>query len=265
VVMEGAYESVYTATWHYVEGVGGEGFGMRVKEGHPPQLWTDDEVMKGSVEDDIDNEKPEDGRLELMVLTSEKGWPCTGFSMNKSCDIYVNKEVMRVWYKILKNLDEYFGKRVDAIEELTPYVLVGTPGIGKSFAAGSFLLYQLLRYDAKKLPVVAYFIRGGAYLFEKKSDGGKVTWYKNEEKAVSVAQDFFNQGKENKEKRGYIIYDVDDKSKGAPRALPPSGWGMTVISSPNEEQYKEWEKQKVAECIVMNCPTVREIKAICAW
>ncbi|ORC84729.1 putative retrotransposon hot spot (RHS) protein, partial [Trypanosoma theileri] len=32
VVMEGAYESVYTATWHYVEGVGGEGFGMRVKE-----------------------------------------------------------------------------------------------------------------------------------------------------------------------------------------------------------------------------------------
>ncbi|ORC80208.1 retrotransposon hot spot (RHS) protein, partial [Trypanosoma theileri] len=37
VVMEGAYESVYTATWHYVEGVGGEGFGMQVKEGHPPQ------------------------------------------------------------------------------------------------------------------------------------------------------------------------------------------------------------------------------------
>ncbi|ORC93858.1 putative retrotransposon hot spot (RHS) protein, partial [Trypanosoma theileri] len=101
VVVEGAYESVYNATWHYVEGVGGEGFGMQVKEGHPPQLWTDDEVRKGSVEDDNDNENPEDGRLELMVLTSEKGWSYTEFSMEESCDIYVNKEVMRVWYKIL--------------------------------------------------------------------------------------------------------------------------------------------------------------------
>ncbi|ORC84140.1 putative retrotransposon hot spot (RHS) protein, partial [Trypanosoma theileri] len=106
VVVEGVYESVYTATWHYVEGVGGRGFGMQVKEGHPPQLWTENEVMKGSVEDDNDNEKPEDGRLELMLLTSKKGWSYTGFSMRKSCDIYVNKEVMRVWYKILKNLDE---------------------------------------------------------------------------------------------------------------------------------------------------------------
>ncbi|ORC84138.1 putative retrotransposon hot spot (RHS) protein, partial [Trypanosoma theileri] len=142
-------------------------------------------VMKGSAEDDNDNEKPEDGRLELMVLTSENGWSYTEFSMRRSCDIYVNKEVMRVWYKILKNLDECFGNHVDAGKELTPYVLIGTPGIGKSFAAGSFLLYQLLHYNAKKLPVVAHFIRGRAYLFEKKSDGGKVTWYE-EEMAVSV-------------------------------------------------------------------------------
>ncbi|ORC86804.1 putative retrotransposon hot spot (RHS) protein, partial [Trypanosoma theileri] len=99
---------VYNATWHYVEGVGGRGFGMQVKKGHPPQLWTDDEVRKGSVEDNNDNEKPEDGRLELMVLTSKKGWSYTEFSMEGSCDIYVNKEVMRVWYKILKDMDEYF-------------------------------------------------------------------------------------------------------------------------------------------------------------
>ncbi|ORC83397.1 retrotransposon hot spot (RHS) protein, partial [Trypanosoma theileri] len=265
VVMEGVYESVYNATWHYVQGVGGRGFGMQVKEGHPPQLWTDDEVMKGSAEDDNDYEKPEDGRLELMVFTSEKGWSYTEFSMNKSCDIYVNKEVMRVWYKILENLDKYFGNNVDAIKELTPYVLIGTPGIGKSFAAGSFLLYQLLHYNAKKLPVVACFIRGGAYLFEKKNDGGKVTWYEGEEKAVSVVGNFFKRGEENKEKRGYIIYDVDEKSRGPPTRLPPSGWGMIVISSPNEEQYKGWRKQKGAYRIVMNCPTVREIKAICAW
>ncbi|ORC91871.1 retrotransposon hot spot (RHS) protein [Trypanosoma theileri] len=83
--------------------------------------------------------------------------------------------------------------------------------------------------------------------------------------AVSVVEDFFNQGEENKEKRGYIIYDVDEKSRGPPTRLPPSGWGMTVISSPNEEQYKGWRKQKGAYRIVMNCPTVREIKAICAW
>ncbi|ORC87299.1 putative retrotransposon hot spot (RHS) protein, partial [Trypanosoma theileri] len=100
-------------------------------------------------------------------------------------------------------------------------VLIGTPGIGKSFAAGSFLLYQLLHYNAEKLPVVAYFIRGMAYLFEKKSDGGKVTWYKKEEMAVSVVEDFFKQGKENKEKRGYIIYDVAGKKKEAPLSLPP--------------------------------------------
>ncbi|KAH9601007.1 Trypanosome RHS [Trypanosoma melophagium] len=110
-----------------------------------------------------------------MVLTSEIGWPYTKFSMKESCDIYVNKEVMRTCHKILKDLDEYFVDNVHAKKEPTPYVLIGTPGIGKSFAAGSFLLYQLLHYDAERLPVVAYFIHGGAYLFEKNSDGGKVT------------------------------------------------------------------------------------------
>ncbi|ORC92346.1 retrotransposon hot spot (RHS) protein, partial [Trypanosoma theileri] len=174
----------------------------------------------------------------MIVLTSEKGWSYTRFSMRKSCDIYVNKEVMRVWYKIRRDLDEYFGNHVHAIEELTPYVLIGTPGIGKSFAAGSFLLYQLLHYNAERIPVVAYFIRGGAYLFEKKSDGGKVCFYEYDRIAVSVVQNFFKQGEKNKEKIGYIIYDVSEERSMPPDALPPLGWGMIVISSPNEEQYK---------------------------
>ncbi|ORC84453.1 retrotransposon hot spot (RHS) protein [Trypanosoma theileri] len=263
LVIEGVYESVYNATWHYVQGVGGRGFGMRVKKGHPPQPWTDGEVLCCPILPF--SEKSEDGRLEMMVLTSEKGWPCTEFSMRRSCDIYVNREVMRVWHKILKNLDECFGKRVHAGKELIPYVLIGTPGIGKSFAAGSFLLYQLLHYNAKELPVIAYFIRGGAYLFENDSEGGKVTWYENEEMAVSVVENFFKQGKENKEKRGYIIYDVDEESRGPPKRLPPSGWGMIVITPPNAEKYKGWKNQKGAEWIVLDCPFLIDIKAMCTW
>ncbi|KAH9582048.1 Trypanosome RHS, partial [Trypanosoma melophagium] len=261
VGVEGVYESVYNATWHYVEGVGGEGFGMQVKEGHPPQTWADDEVMKGSAEDDNDNdnEKPEGGRVYLMVLTSPKGWPYRGFNMCCGHDIYINKEVMRTCHKILKDLDEYFVDNVHANKVLTPYVLIGTPGIGKSFAAGSFLLYQLLHYDAERLPVVAYFTRGGAYLFENNNDGGKVFRYKREENAEDVIEDL------SKNKRGYIIYDVSDKSGRLPLSLPPPEWGMVVISSPNEKQYKEWDKQKKALHIIINCPTVRDIKAMCAW
>ncbi|RNF01532.1 putative retrotransposon hot spot (RHS) protein, partial [Trypanosoma conorhini] len=61
---------------------------------------------------------------------------------------------------------------LDTKEQKKPEVgrrlLIGTPGIGKSMTAGSYLLYQLLHHDAAKLQVVVYcFGRGIAFLLGK--------------------------------------------------------------------------------------------------
>ncbi|RNC56588.1 retrotransposon hot spot (RHS) protein [Trypanosoma cruzi] len=75
--LEGCYESVYNARWsHVVEAPDGEGTGMDVREEEPQHSWTykavGDTLEKNNAAQQFGAPRP-----RLMVLTSEKGWPCS--------------------------------------------------------------------------------------------------------------------------------------------------------------------------------------------
>ncbi|ESS62716.1 retrotransposon hot spot (RHS) protein [Trypanosoma cruzi Dm28c] len=159
IKLEGVYESVYNARWHHVVEVpGGEGTGMEVKEGKPPQSWTYKKV--GETFERHDAVQQSGGATPvLMVLTSDKGWPYSWYMTQDSPkDFFVNCEVERVWRIVRNDLAEWFSN-FDLTLNSSPVrrLLIGTPVIGKSVAAGSYLLYQLLQYDVKKLQVVCSF------------------------------------------------------------------------------------------------------------
>ncbi|KAH8615167.1 putative retrotransposon hot spot protein 4 (RHS4) [Trypanosoma vivax] len=77
--MPGVFESVFEATWSYVEsGVADKPLGMRVASGRPKSVWSFAEVSKTPLQlptENVDEER--DDGLELLVLTSKKGWPFT--------------------------------------------------------------------------------------------------------------------------------------------------------------------------------------------
>ncbi|EKF38609.1 retrotransposon hot spot (RHS) protein, putative, partial [Trypanosoma cruzi marinkellei] len=168
--LEGLYESVYNARWHHVVEVpGGEGTGMDLREGKPKQSWTCRAVGE-SLESDDGVEQSGAARPRLMVLTSDKGRPYSWKwkENNFTRDCHVNCEVDRVWQTVKGDLTECISTRCE--KDFTPdlRVLVGTPGIGKSMAAGSYLLYHLLHYDAEKLQVVVHSFCGStAYVFDR--------------------------------------------------------------------------------------------------
>ncbi|EKG02327.1 retrotransposon hot spot (RHS) protein, putative [Trypanosoma cruzi] len=172
--MEGVYESVHNARWSHAEelpdGVERKktGTGMEVREGKPEQSWSyrkADDAIEGN--DAVQQFGA--ARLRLMVLASEKGWPYSwNLIQGSSNDFFVNCEVDRVWQIVKGNLTAFFSPH--GMTDFTPErrVLIGTPGIGKSMAAGSYLLYQLLHCDAEKLQVVVHCFGGGdAYVSDK--------------------------------------------------------------------------------------------------
>ncbi|PWV17602.1 putative retrotransposon hot spot protein (RHS) [Trypanosoma cruzi] len=104
-----------------------------------------------------------------MVLASDKGWPYSWKTIqDPPKDVFVNCEVERLWQTVKGDLTAWFSPHGGT--DFTPErrVLIGTPGIGKSMNAGSYLLYQLLHYDVEKLQVVVHCFGGGdAYVFDK--------------------------------------------------------------------------------------------------
>ncbi|RNC36300.1 retrotransposon hot spot (RHS) protein [Trypanosoma cruzi] len=106
-----------------------------------------------------------------MVLTSDKGWPYSwnlkGVESTRDC--YVNCEVDRARGIVKKDLTAWSTHHGRTDFEPKQRLLIGTPGIGKSVAAGSYLLYQLLHCDAEQLPTVAHFMVSGTYLLEETS------------------------------------------------------------------------------------------------
>ncbi|RNE95275.1 retrotransposon hot spot (RHS) protein, partial [Trypanosoma conorhini] len=168
---DGFYDSVFNARWsHVLAFPEGEGDAMvvrmEVREGEPPtQLW--DYRRKG-----ISYEPVEDAgqfiapRPRLVILSSAKRWPYSLKQGRAFADCYINREVERVWRVVKGDLEGEFGTADLKGFDVRRRLLIGTPGIGKSMAAGSYLLYRLLHYDAKKLQVVVYCFGGDlAFVF----------------------------------------------------------------------------------------------------
>ncbi|PWU89970.1 putative retrotransposon hot spot (RHS) protein [Trypanosoma cruzi] len=261
IKMEGLYESVYNARWHHVVEVpDGEGTGMEVKEGKPKQPWTYKEVGDTLEKDDA-VQKSDEAPPRLMVLTSDKGWLYTLHAPHGAgIDLCVNCEVDRVWQIVRNDLTKWFSNFYLSLNP-SPLlrVLIGTPGIGKSMNAGSYLLYQLLHYDIKKLQVVVHCFGETAYVFDKTAK--TVTIYEGNKTSKNVLRDLRQRGM-----KGYIIYDVTEIGTQPDTGFAPSsGWGMIVVSSPKVSNYDKWERQLHAARIIMNCPDETDVKAMCAW
>ncbi|PWV01230.1 putative retrotransposon hot spot (RHS) protein [Trypanosoma cruzi] len=257
-ILEGCYESVYNAGWHHVVEVpGGEGMGMEVREGEPPQSWTYKKVGL-SLEKDDGVRKSGTPRPRLMVLTSDKGWPYSWEENKSIVDCYVNCEVERVWRIVRSDLTEWFSIQGRTDFEPKNRVLIGTPGIGKSMAAGSYLLYQLLHCDVGKLPVVVYVIGSKWFLFDKTIK--TVTQYHTDEMSRSVISSLWQSGM-----KGYIIYDVARKGTPPDTNFAPPQWGMIVLTSPNVNNFEDWRRHREAAPIIINCPDEMDVKAMCIW
>ncbi|RNF02262.1 retrotransposon hot spot (RHS) protein [Trypanosoma conorhini] len=256
-VIGGFYGAVYNARWsHVVEAPGGGGMEMEVKEGRPAQWW-EFEVDGATVRLDDAVEQFCAPRPRLMVLTSSRGWPFSWFRSDFLPDCYVNSEVERVWQIVKGDLTDWLVTHGGDCFEPVARALIGTPGIGMSANAGSYLLYQLLHYDARLLPVVVYFVAERIFIFEKATNA--VVRFENLFQAQDVVTELAAS------MRGYIIYDVASRGGAPAKKLPPTGWGMTLLTSPQGVNFTEWEAEMNAKRIIMNCPDESDVRAMCAW
>ncbi|RNE96959.1 retrotransposon hot spot (RHS) protein [Trypanosoma cruzi] len=123
--------------------------------------------------------------------------------------------------------------------------------------AGSYLLYQLLHYDAELLPVVVFLVYGSeAYVFNKTSE--TVTRYMGKSIVIKAVKELSRH-----RMKGYIIYDVGGRLDIPSPCLPPGGWGMLVVSTPETTSYIHWANEKRAVRIIMNCPDESDVKTMC--
>ncbi|CCD15249.1 unnamed protein product [Trypanosoma congolense IL3000] len=278
VELDGAYDSTFNARWSYVvksDEYSRKWLGMgvlRVGEGEQPHLWSEgqadapydpEEHWEGDVVPGVR------GKLVMATLKSQKGWPYTLFNAKTSkivsadvlrkykdvhnAHLHIRRENLRVWHIVKKGLDEW----LNGVKEVHPFIVIGTPGIGKSFATGSVLLYQLLHYRSEDLKVVAYFVSGKAYIFHREER--RVVHYEEDRVAVSEIKRMINKGIV-----GYIIFDISDN--GAIIGRLPDDWGIVLISSPNVKNFHEFAKQRqYTTPIYMNCYEDAEFKAVLVW
>ncbi|CCD18960.1 putative retrotransposon hot spot protein 4 (RHS4) [Trypanosoma vivax] len=270
-VIPDVFESVLNATWsHVLSGEADKPLGMCVADGRPTNAWSDAEVNKTPIP--LPTENVDDARgdgLELLVLTSKKGWPFTLFNTNTTAndtpfqkmdatDVVVRRESVRVWNIVRADLDAWLVRKE---RNPTPFVLVGSPGIGKSFGVGSHLLYELLHYAPGKLDVVTFLVCEEMYIFYLPSGGeaGRVESY-DKTAGVGRVMKLSRAGK-----RGYMILDVK-KYVDLPTHLPARLWGSIVLSSPNKKNFKVWDEMNMgSRFLFINRYHSREMKAYFAW
>ncbi|CCD18189.1 retrotransposon hot spot protein, putative [Trypanosoma vivax Y486] len=275
-LVEGLYNSVMDATWAYVKSGDTDGpLGMKIYERDesenviaPEMLWREEEVnFFNTPDNEVDEQCDREDGIEIFLLTSRMGWPYMVYSDDEQasttlpkefyCCVFVRREVVRVWYIVKKYLDVMHGEATGkTTHRLT---LIGSPGIGKSFSVGSFLLYMLLRYDPNRLHIVAWFIGGVVYVFLKNEQPGKVLKFDYQKVAERYIEERVKTGS-----RVYVIYDVGKKGTS-----PDSNWRLNwpgiLITSPNESNYKGWSNADGTGTVYINCHHVREIKAIHVW
>ncbi|CCD16254.1 Variant surface glycoprotein [Trypanosoma congolense IL3000] len=274
--IDGAYGAVFNARWSYFvrsDEYSGKWLGMGVLDvapGQQPHLWSE-----AQADVPYDPEEPWEGdevpgvsgKLVMAVLSSQKGWPYMLFSADDvqkekvkslteydaACDAYIRRENLRVWHIVEKNIDEWLRDR----GYVHPFIVIGTPGIGKSFATGSLLLYQLLHYPSDDLKVVAYFVEGKAYIFHREER--RVVYYEEQQVALRNVSDMIRRGV-----KGYIIFDISENSVHIGDL--PYPWGIVLISSPNVKKYHEFTKRRQDTLpIYMNCYEDAEFKAALVW
>ncbi|PWV08279.1 putative retrotransposon hot spot (RHS) protein [Trypanosoma cruzi] len=126
-------------------------------------------------------------------------------------------------------------------------------------AAGSFLLYQLLQYDAERLQMVVCFVGGSTtYVFNKTTQAVSVYMGRfSVEYAVDILSD--------RVVRGYVIRDAAEPDYRPSIDLSPSGWGRIAVSPSNVRNYREWRRQKGAAEIITNCPDEGDVRAMRVW
>ncbi|CCD21735.1 putative retrotransposon hot spot protein 4 (RHS4) [Trypanosoma vivax] len=300
VVITGAFESVVKARWSYVEsGHVDMPLGLKIFDGTVdgvvvPPVWSFAEVNEISGVDELEvlDLESDGGRdmaaeherdrvaagqrgVEVFVLTSAMGWPYTRFEAANVRYVFVRREMVRVWRVVEEQIQMWPNCTHQCLNK--PYILLGTPGIGKSFGCGLYLLYELLHYDAANVPAVAYFLDGSAYIFHKTGAmAGRVVFYMKAGDALS-AMDKITAGKrkieqaesgegevKRREMDGYIIFDVSGTFVPYSQPLLVR-WGCVALSSPSTKKFAEWKKQKGALPIYINCYSRREIMAFHAF
>ncbi|CCD18405.1 retrotransposon hot spot (RHS) protein, partial [Trypanosoma vivax Y486] len=173
--------------------------------------------------------------------------------------VYIRREVVRVWYIVEKAMRAWYIKR--KLVKPGTCIVIGTPGIGKSFACGSFLLHRLLHYEGGLLDVVAYFIRDGAYVIHNARPGvpGSVVLYSDQYAAVLKIKKMASC------ERGFVIVDISKKGQSPPEELPTNFWPTVVLTSPDVNHYDSWMKDRNGKLIYVNCDDERDLKAFVAW
>ncbi|CCD13651.1 unnamed protein product [Trypanosoma congolense IL3000] len=207
---------------------------LHVSEGEQPHLWS--EAQAKVVPDPWDSWEGDEvpgvsGKLAMAVLSSQKGWPYMLFDAdevqkrrvdslteyNAVCDAYIRRENLRAWHIVQENINRWSS----GVEDVHPFIVIGTPGFGKSSAMGSLLLYQLLHYTLEDLKVVAYFVRGEAYIFHRNER--RVVHYDKKDDAVVKIKCRARRGIE-----GHIIYDISKECIGVSDLI--GRWGIVLIS-----------------------------------
>ncbi|KAH8612305.1 putative retrotransposon hot spot protein 4 (RHS4) [Trypanosoma vivax] len=134
------------------------------------------------------------------------------------------------------------------------------PGIGKSFACGSFLLYKLLHYDGGMLHVVAYFVRDGAYVIHNARRTVADSFVRNSNQRAAVLKINWMASC----KRGFVIVDISGKGEAPSRDIPKDCWPTVVMKSPDVNHYDSWMKDRNGKLIYVNCDEERDLKAFVA-
>ncbi|CCD11589.1 unnamed protein product [Trypanosoma congolense IL3000] len=257
------YDAVFNAEWRYVarsDEYSGKWLVVSVlgmAPGEQPHLWS-------GAQADVrpEHKEPWEGdvvpcvkvKLVMAFLSSLKGWPCGLFQRNEvpdvstlteydvTCDAYIRKEYLRVWHIVKEGLDQW----MESGRVVLPLIVIGTSGIGKSFATGSLLLYQLLHYTLERLKVVAYVVEGEAYISYREER--RVVHYEEQCLTVNKINHMICEGIE-----GYIIFDTGDGNSGVERL--PCDWDVFLISSPDRKKLKRFEALRPQKTIpvYMSC------------
>ena len=169
------------------------------------------------------------GTSALDVMYSKAGWPAE--LSEKTC--FVRKEVVTIVADFLKHPKQCI-------------VIVGQPGTGKSFAGG-YAVNRCLNADHK---IVIYVVRDRIYTF----DGSSKTASRCK-RTADAHPDIIEQFPE-----AILIYDCEQGY-----LPPPTGKrNRTIaISSPDEDQYKNWAKQVGADTVIVDIWSDDEIDAAC--